>query len=491
MRLSISKGNQGFKEVNVQGLHDLKNFILDYNYSPGVFENGDRKNNKFIAADFVALDFDGELSMAEVKRRLSDYQYLLAPTRNHMKEKNGAVKPRFRAILPLEETIYDGKAFRQTMISLLKVFPEADQACKDPARMYYPSQSALNPKKNGKKWAKSEAIEVKTDTIELTQAVTTKLKYETLQLLLLGAKPGTANTALYKGAKDCQRAGYTQEEFISMVQNMIDNGGEWGSKHVNQIDKNTIKSAYTSEPDREEYVQEFPFNFVGIGDLIKRKIDMKWVVEGLLQESGLSILAGRPKSGKSTLTRQLAKSIIRGEEFLGRKVKHGKVLYCALEESEYLLQKQFKNLGITADDNDVFKIHIGDMDLLKAKEPLTEYIREFDPALVVIDTLSLFAKFTDSNSYDEVDKKMTMIRDIARQTSAHIVLIHHTNKTSDIMGSQGFLGSVDAALYFMEEGSQRYLKTAGRGLTGFKRARLDYNDELEIYSFGEEANNEF
>ena len=491
MRLSISKGNQGFKEITVNHLSDLSKYILEYNYAPATFEKGDRKNAKFIAADLVALDIDEGLTLSAARKRLEGYDHIIAPTRNHMKEKNGKVESRFRILMPLERTVTDAKEYRATILELMNMFPEADKACKDAARMYYPSVKFEKSKTTGKAWPVSSP-QVKPEPIQnTTPEIKGKLRNETLHLLLFGAQPGTANTTLYKAAKDCQRSGYSIEDVSDMVQTMIDSGGTWDGDHVNDLDVATIERAFSTDPNTDEYAQESHFDFLGIGSLMKKKLKFDWVVDGLLQAKGLSIIAGRPKSGKSTLTRQLAKAIVRGEDFLGRSVKKGKVLYCALEESDVLLQQQFRRLGMNESDDESMKIHIGNMDLERSKEPLIEYIKQFGATLIVIDTLSLFAKFVDSNNYDEVDRKMTIIRDIARGTGCHVVLIHHTNKAEGIMGSQGLLGAVDAAVYFVDRGSERYIKTIGRGLRGFNYAKLSYNPENETYTFDKEEVDEF
>lgn len=49
--------------------------------------------------------------------------------------------------------------------------------------------------------------------------------------------------------------------------------------------------------------------------------EREWVVEGILPDSGLAVLGGRHKRGKSTLAIHLCRSVALGEPFLGRVTK--------------------------------------------------------------------------------------------------------------------------------------------------------------------------
>lgn len=82
-----------------------------------------------------------------------------------------------------------------------------------------------------------------------------------------------------------------------------------------------------------------PQKFVwSVADLLSADFpEPKWAVPGLLP-SGLVVLAGRPKLGKSWLSLQIAVAVGTGGMVLGRKVDRGKVLYLALEDNPRRLQ---------------------------------------------------------------------------------------------------------------------------------------------------------
>ena len=82
-----------------------------------------------------------------------------------------------------------------------------------------------------------------------------------------------------------------------------------------------------------------------------------WVVDGLLAEDSLTMLSAYPKEGKSTFARHLALAVARGEEFLGRPTKQGKVLYFALEEMERDVRAKFRALGVEKGDPLLLRFH--------------------------------------------------------------------------------------------------------------------------------------
>ncbi len=74
-------------------------------------------------------------------------------------------------------------------------------------------------------------------------------------------------------------------------------------------------------------------NLVRLGELLSRPVvPVDYVWRGRLVAGSISIIASKPKVGKSTPGRNLALAVARGESFLGWPVKRGPVLYFALEE---------------------------------------------------------------------------------------------------------------------------------------------------------------
>ncbi len=79
--------------------------------------------------------------------------------------------------------------------------------------------------------------------------------------------------------------------------------------------------------------------------------ELQWLVQDLLPGEGLTILAGRPKVGKSALALQLALAVSTEQTFLDRATSRCPVLCYALEDSERRVQDRLLALGAQAGDS--------------------------------------------------------------------------------------------------------------------------------------------
>ena len=128
--------------------------------------------------------------------------------------------------------------------------------------------------------------------------------------------------------------------------------------------------------------------------LTKEWPEPPWVVPGLLPV-GLTLLAGRPKVGKSWLALQLAGAVATGGVFLDAHVQPAPCLYLALEDSPRRLAERMKAQGWTATDAQADFITVGaagDLLPLNGKHngalALADAMRERGYKLIIIDTLS-------------------------------------------------------------------------------------------------------
>lgn len=182
---------------------------------------------------------------------------------------------------------------------------------------------------------------------------------------------------------------------------------------------------------------------------------IKWAVDGFLP-SGLSILAGGPKVGKSILALHLAVGVAIGGCVLGNIfVQKGDVLYLALEDNQRRLQERI-NGGAYADvDDDMSSLDIV-TEIPRQHVGGLSYIRWWlskhkEARLVIIDTLQMFRKqFTGKGSmYAEDYDVISEIKKLADEFDVAFLIIHHLKKgmegdwLSEISGSQGIAGAAD------------------------------------------------
>src|SRR6185312_17537573 len=71
----------------------------------------------------------------------------------------------------------------------------------------------------------------------------------------------------------------------------------------------------------ERRIRLVPFNSVKLGT------DRRYLVKGLIPYPGLTVIWGPPKCGKSFWTLDIVMSVVLGEDYRGRRVKQGPVVY--------------------------------------------------------------------------------------------------------------------------------------------------------------------
>jgi hypothetical protein len=491
MRISISDDiTRGFKPAEFKNVSELVMLTSKYKWSGSIFKNGHRKVDNFVSADVIAFDIDNvsgtPISIEKAKDLFSEYRNVILPTKSHRLEKAGVIADRYRIIIPFEKTITDPDEYYGAWREFYEKFPFIDKACKDPSRYWEPSTKLEFENWKSGKFARGIKIERNTASIPVIEGLKGNLLQSTYSFLLNGAPNGSWNNTLFQAALDFKSQGYSIDEarsiLICAARRELGNDGE-----LDFNDTTTIESAFAKETTHNKRGSINTFNFQKVGELLNINEKMNWMVDGLLTTGGLSIIAGAPKSGKSTIIRQLGKAIAQGGEFLGRKCKQGSVLYLALEEQRALLSEQLRQLGVTSEDP--FFIHCGPVPDPNKAEALKRFAMNQQPMLIVIDTLVLFADGQDINNYNEMYKLLSFFRDLAREIGCHITFVHHQNKsenrgTQSIMGSSAIHGAVDCAMIFSALEGTRYVTTSQRGGLPFDKDPLVFNKETQSYSLG-------
>lgn len=506
MFISTAKDNVNFKPIDVKNFNQLCSIICDESnkaYSFSTYKDNYRNKKNFLSMRCLGLDIDNDkngqqLSLDEAKEVFKDYKCVIATTRSHQKEKNGLTVDRFRVILFFENDITDAKVFLRTWFDLKSKFPAMDPACKDESRYWFPSKEVVFVQKKGKYVEIPEEIDEpepvetpKSDICDLDRALGEpgKLSYSTMKFFCQGAAAGERNPALFKAAIDCREQGYDVDYVKNMINRMIETTGNWGTDYLNEKDIEAIENAFKRDIKYDkrlddENPNEIPYNFIAIKDTIENDdIKTEWLIDGFLSVGGLSLFAGHPKSGKSTICRQSAIAVAQGKEFLGRKVKQGTVFYLSLEDQLSLVKEQmvFQRTKLTD------PIYIHDGPVTPNMERLKDIIFTNEVKYLIVDTMALFLNPDDLNNYDIINKLLKELRQVARDTGCHITMIHHQNKSKEggtlsIMGSNAILGAVDNGIMFETCGKWRYLTSSQRGGARFSDTKLAFNTDRQTYS---------
>jgi len=216
---------------------------------------------------------------------------------------------------------------------------------------------------------------------------------------------------------------------------------------------------------------------------------IKYVVPGVIVE-GLTILAGKPKLGKSWLMLHAAIAVARGSFTLGHThCIEGDVLYCALEDNQRRLQSRMtKLLGVmsvwpkrlqyfTLGDN-FPRLNNGGIDWLK------EWIDSVPAArLIVIDTFVTVRapKKNNQPNYDADYESGKELQKLANERGIAIVIVHHLRKAESddaydtVNATLGLNAVVDAILVLKREASDSTtLFGRGRDLEEIEKG-LEFN----------------
>src|SRR5215207_710344 len=212
----------------------------------------------------------------------------------------------------------------------------------------------------------------------------------------------------------------------------------------------------------------------------------RWIVPGIVPE-GTTILAGKPKMGKSWLALGTSVAVAAGGVALGTKrVERGAVLYLALEDNPRRLQSRLKKLlpgGAAPEGLELAtewpRLGDGGLDALEAwlnTHP--------DARLVVIDTLAKFRTGqTGKSLYKEDYEAVEPLVELAAHHNVAILIVHHLRKLGaddpldQVSGSMGLTGGADGALVLNRERGRAdaYLYVTGRDIEEEKELALSWD----------------
>jgi hypothetical protein len=109
-------------------------------YAPIEFKGGKRNNESTAPlSNIIVLDVDDGMSMDYAKELFAEHYAIIAPTRNHGKEKGGVINDRFRVILLADKYITTTpEIYKEFMQNIARYYSvKIDDKCFDKAHIYY------------------------------------------------------------------------------------------------------------------------------------------------------------------------------------------------------------------------------------------------------------------------------------------------------------------------------------------------------------------
>lgn len=227
------------------------------------------------------------------------------------------------------------------------------------------------------------------------------------------------------------------------------------------------------------------FNPVKLSELLARPIvpvDYLW--DRRLVMGTVSLLCAKPKVGKSTLARNLALAVARGESFLGWPVKRGSVLYLSLEERAEDVTNDFRAMG--ADGSEDIRVE----DVASVSDIVT-WLNDKKPTLLVVDPLFRLVRVREGDSYAELYTALGPLIDISRETGTHIHCTHHSPKAARAsaidapIGSTALGGAASTVLVMRRTESFRTLESVQRIGKDMTETVLNFDPLTRCLSLGE------
>jgi hypothetical protein len=210
-----------------------------------------------------------------------------------------------------------------------------------------------------------------------------------------------------------------------------------------------------------------------------------WIVEGYIAE-GLTVLAGKPKIGKSWLALDIALGVAQsGLALGGRQCVRGAVLYAALEDTPRRLQDRLRRLlGPLSRDPWPRELTLwshGEMDRIDGAgiDQLRAWIAANPSArLIIIDTFAKVraGQLGNETTYAADYREVGALKAIHEETGVSVILVAHQRKMAaddafdTVSGTLGITGAADGTVILARDGLGTILKATGRDVAEIETA---------------------
>ena len=183
------------------------------------------------------------------------------------------------------------------------------------------------------------------------------------------------------------------------------------------------------------------------------------LINGFIPSSSVVVLAGGPSTGKSFTALSWAVAIAEGNQWFGLQTRQAPVVY-VLGEGFSGFGKRIKAWetvnGRPMSDNLHFMdgltygIDLNDSDSVQQLIAMLAYVQ---PGLVIFDSLSMLARYSNENDSAEVAHVMANVNKIVQATGATAMLVQHIMESTEPMepSVSVFVGNADTGVVVAED----------------------------------------
>lgn len=123
-----------------------------------------REVDSIVDTELLVLDFDDGMTLDEAIKEFKNYRCHICTSKSHQKEKNGKVCDRFRVVLHGDVRLTIKENYKRAMLALLTRYPQADQKCKDLARIFFASPGMVYSNPQGAFFPTSELLKAEVES---------------------------------------------------------------------------------------------------------------------------------------------------------------------------------------------------------------------------------------------------------------------------------------------------------------------------------------
>lgn len=177
-----------------------------------------------------------------------------------------------------------------------------------------------------------------------------------------------------------------------------------------------------------------------------------WLVEDIIPLGEITLVYGESGSGKSFGIFAMCVNVAKGEQFAGRNVEPGLVIYVAAEAGNGFSKRKIayaQYYDISDEENVPFYLCTKRPNFFAGDEDVEKLIREINqvaasygkpPVLIVLDTLSALAPGMNENASQDVSMvRLRLVKLQEQFPNAAIILVHHKPKNGNTPRGHGSL----------------------------------------------------
>jgi AAA domain len=218
--------------------------------------------------------------------------------------------------------------------------------------------------------------------------------------------------------------------------------------NVHRLPRADLTDAPAKGNGKEQKPPRFPL--VKVDDVSATTTSL-YLVKNLIPRSGLVVVWGAPKCGKSFWTFDLLMHAALGSPYRGLRAKAGSIIYCALEGAEGFKRRIAARQKHTQSKGAQFHLMFTPIDMIRDYKALIASIRAqlaqgVRPAAVAIDTLN--RSFVGSeNKPEDMAAYVRAADEIRIAFDCVVIIVHHCGHNGDRpRGHSSLLGAADVLI---------------------------------------------